>query len=146
MNAPNCPGCGGSGFVNEVTPDSRPSKILSVSPVTRSQQIETARKVREAEKRRKVRLGSRPANSTEIALGGLTPQERRDREKWLRKYQARQSKRLKDEARRRQMTPEQLSVEDKRRRELAYLKRLNRLQVANKGYDASRSDRGSSRR
>ena len=142
VNAPNCPGCGGSGFVDEVATEPAPSKILSVSPVARRQQIETARKVREAEKRRKVRVGSRPATGTEMALAALTPQERRDREKWLSKYQARQARRLKDEARRRKMTPEQLAAEDQRRRERAYVKRLNRLQVAKKGSEAPRSGRG----
>jgi len=145
VNAPNCPGCGGSGFVDEVTTEPAPSKILSVSPVARRQQIETARKAREAEKRRKVRVGSRPVTGTEMALAALSPQERRDREKWLRKYQARQAKRLKDEARRRKMTPEQLAAEDQRRRERAYVKRLNRLQVAKKGAEAPRSERGENR-
>lgn len=145
VNAPNCPGCGGSGFVDEVAVQPAPAKILSVSPVVRRQQIETARKAREAEKRRKVRVGSRPATGTEMALAALTPQERRDREKWLRKYQARQARRLKDEARRRKMTPEQMAAEDQRRRERAYVKRLNRLQVAKKGSDATRSGRGAAR-
>lgn len=140
VNAPNCPGCGGSGFVDEV--EVAPAKILSVSPVVRRQQIETARKAREEEKRRKVRVGSRPATGTEMALAALTPQERRDREKWLRKYQARQARRLKDEARRRKMTPEQLAAEDQRRRERAYVKRLNRLQVAKKAAEAPWSGRG----
>ncbi|WP_181422145.1 hypothetical protein [Halomonas sp. LBP4] len=52
-----------------------------------------------------------------MALAVLTPQERRDREKWLCKYQDRQAKRLKDEARRRKMSPEQLAAEDQRRRD-----------------------------
>lgn len=140
--APNCPACGGSGLISQVTTPIAPARVLCVSPEVRKKRIEVAREAREAEKKRKVRTGSRQPTGTELALSALSPQERREREKWLRKYQARQGKRLRDEARRRKMTPEQLAAEDQRRSERAYLQRLNRMQKADTGSRASATPRG----
>lgn len=139
INAPNCPGCGGSGLISDSPTPPSPAKVLTVSPEARRLQIEAARKAREAEKHRKVRTGSRKPSGAEVALSALTPQERRDRIKWLNKYQKRQEKRLAEEKRRRRMTPEQLEREEQAKRERAYLRKLNRLKVAEQGQAPKRN-------
>ena len=137
--APNCPVCGGSGFLTDEAAKQPPRPMVgaAASPEVRRRQARSYREAREKEKQRTVRVNSRD-DRPRVARPGLSPEEQRDREKWRRKYQKRQQKRASEEKRRRNLTPEQLEKEDRRRREKAYVQRLNRMQVAEKGYERPR--------
>lgn len=144
--APNCPVCGGSGWVDEQAPSavspggSHP--VAVISPEARHRQIEERRKAREEEKKRKVRVRSIPSAKAKPRAQQydsnldplpLPPAECQDRERWLKKYEKRQARRLAEEKRRKSMTFEQLAQEDAKRRERAYLRRLAKMRVVRKG-------------
>lgn len=140
IHAPNCPICGGSGFVSgQAVPQAAPSVAGScVSPEARRRQVQSYRRAREEEKRRAVRVSTKYHAPTPGTDASLTPEERRDREKWRGKYQRRQERRMAEEKRRRKLTAEQLEEERRKRREKAYMRRLNRMKLAEKGSDRPR--------